>query len=62
MKRHVDDVLFLVGVLLIGYGCWMAWPPLALIFAGVVCLAAGFVVMAVPHRARSAPAGPEEES
>lgn len=34
MNRHLPDLLFVPGALLITVGLWMAWPPLALVVAG----------------------------
>ena len=34
------DLIGLAGVTLIALGCWMAWPPLGIIVAGILLLVA----------------------
>lgn len=34
-----SDVIFMVGLVILSYGCWRAWEPLGLIvFGGMICL------------------------
>lgn len=40
-----DDTLFFGGLLSIGVGCWLAWPPLGFIVVGVL-----LVLLVVPAR------------
>ncbi len=35
---HLVTFLTMAGLCLIGYGLWLAWPPLALVVGGAVLL------------------------
>jgi len=34
----LDEILLILGVLLMAAGCWFLWWPLALVVVGVVCV------------------------
>lgn len=40
---HLPELSFFVGLLLLGAGLWMAWPPLCPIVLGVVFLTLGIL-------------------
>lgn len=47
-KRSVTTPICILGVWLITYGLWSAWPPLGYMFAGSVLVAFGVFVHRLP--------------
>lgn len=37
MKSVVLDLIVLASIASVTYGCWLIYPPLAFIVAGVIC-------------------------
>lgn len=48
-RLPLDDALALAGVLFIDVGCWLIWPPLAWIWAGLVLLGLGLGTAKTPE-------------
>lgn len=60
MKTHAWDLLCLAGALAIAVGLWMAWPPLALLWAGGGMLTVGLVAAYGQSLRREAKKEPKE--
>lgn len=39
----MKDIVAIVGILMLGAGCWLAWPPLGLIVPGAIILIAAIM-------------------
>lgn len=49
-RPDAEDVLAALGALSLGLGCWLIWPPLALIVIGLLALAASVRLARHTHR------------
>lgn len=50
MKIFLSILIFLLqllGTVVVGFGIWMIWPPLAVIYAGIVAFAYGHLLYLV---------------
>ena len=41
MKKHLPDVLLMLGGGSLAYGAWLAWPPAGWLVAGALLIIAG---------------------
>ena len=44
LARHVPTLLESTGALLIGYGIWLQWGPVAFMWAGLACFGLSFTI------------------
>jgi len=44
MKKHLPDVLLMLGAGSLAYGAWLAWAPAGWLVAGVLLIAAGIQI------------------
>jgi len=42
-KPDIKDVVVIVGLAGIGYGCWLIYPPIMFIVVGIFVFAIGFL-------------------
>lgn len=48
---YVDDVIGIIGLVGLGYGAWLAWPPAGFMVIGAIMLA--YAVASARHSARN---------
>ena len=41
MRRHIPDILAVIGAALVSYGAWTAYQPAGFILAGTFCIFIG---------------------
>jgi hypothetical protein len=44
------QIILLAGYCIIGYGLWLVWPPLGIVFAGVILVSAALELDKIKKR------------